>query len=196
MDSDVNLRANISHNPAGNRLFRRPARLVLAGMVALALAACASMTGGNKLKDVADELKTALAGEPVQVAMSDGSVTITSSADYIFPSGGWQLAPGAPVLAKMVPTLSKLQHTKIVVGGYTDNVPVGPQLQAMGIPNNLDLSSRRAESVVNYLKSRGVNPNLLSAQGFGDDHPVASNDTPEGRAKNRRVDITLTGDGT
>jgi chemotaxis protein MotB len=96
----------------------------------------------------------------------------------------------------MVPTLTKLQHTNIVVAGYTDNTPVGPQLQRMGISNNVDLSSKRAAAVVNYLASQGVNSNLLSAQGFSDTHPVASNDTPEGRAKNRRVEITLSGDGT
>jgi outer membrane protein OmpA-like peptidoglycan-associated protein len=64
----------------------------------------------------------------------------------------------------------------------------------MGVSNNLDLSCKRAASVVVYLASKGVNPNL-SAQCFGETHPVAPNDTPEGKAKNRRVNITLTGDG-
>jgi chemotaxis protein MotB len=82
------------------------------------------------------------------------------------------------------------------VSGYTDNTPVGPQLQRMGIANNLDLSTKRATSVVNYLAGHGVNPNLLSAQGYGDANPVVSNDSPQGRARNRRVDITLIGDGT
>jgi chemotaxis protein MotB len=75
----------------------------------------------------------------------------------------------------MLPTLSKLQNTKIVVAGYTDNVPVGAELKGKGVSNNLDLSSAHA---------------------FGETDPVASNDTPEGQAKNRRVDILLTGDGT
>jgi chemotaxis protein MotB len=83
-----------------------------------------------------------------------------------------------------------------VVNGYTDNTPIGPQLQRTGIANNMDLSSRRANSVVNYLASHGVNPSLLSAQGYGDANPVVSNDNAEGRARNRRVDITLIGDGT
>jgi chemotaxis protein MotB len=114
----------------------------------------------------------------------------------MFPSAGWELNPGAPVLDKIVPTLSKLQHTEIVVGGYTDNATVGQQLQSMGVSNNLDLSCKRAASVVIYLASKGVDPNLLSAQCFGETRPVAPNDTPEGKAKNRRVNITLTGDGT
>ena len=71
-----------------------------------------------------------------------------------------------------------------------------PNFLQQCLSNNLDLSCKRATSVVNYLSSQRVNPNLLSAQCFGDTHPVAPNDTPEGRAKNRRVNITLIGDGT
>jgi chemotaxis protein MotB len=164
-------------------------------MFALALAGCASMFESPLDKD-ADQLKTALAGEPVVVTKQDGSILLTSSADYLYPSGGWQLPQDAPLLDKMLPTFTKLQNTRIVVGGFTDNTPIGPQLKSMGISDNLDLSSKRAAAVVTYLSSHGVNPNLLSAQGFGDTHPVASNDTPDGRARNRRVEITLTGDGT
>ena len=76
------------------------------------------------------------------------------------------------MLSKIVPILSKLQHTEIVVGGYTDNTPIGQQLQSAGIANNLDLSCKRAANVVLYLVSQGVNPNLLSAQCFGATHPV------------------------
>jgi chemotaxis protein MotB len=89
-----------------------------------------------------------------------------------------------------------LKQTRIVVNGYTDNLPVGPELRAKGITSNLDLSSKRADTVVRYLVSQGVNPNLVSAQGFGDTNPIAPNDTPEGRAKNRRIEITLVGPGT
>ncbi len=175
---------------------RRLGATLAAGILALVLSACAGMMGGGQLAKDGDELKAALAGYPVTVSQQDDVLTVSSNADAMFPSGGWDLAPGAPVLTKMVPVLSRLQKTRIVVGGYTDNVPVGPQLMKMGVMNNLDLSSKRAASVVNFLTAHGVNPNLISAQGFGDTHPVASNDTPEGRAKNRRVDITLTGDGT
>ena len=160
----------------------------------------------NKLSDVADQLRAGVAGEPVTVTQQgpatltivtlQGPVTLTSSADAMFPSAGWELRPGAPVLSKIVPILSKLQNTKIVVGGYTDNAAVGQQLQSMGVSNNLDLSCKRAASVVVYLAAQGVNKNLLSAQCFGETQPVAPNDTPDGMAKNRRVNITLTGDGT
>ena len=178
-------------------MVRTTGRITSCATLAVLLVAYASpgSAQGNKMSDVADQLRTALAGESVTVTQQ-GPVTLTSSADSMFPSAGWELNPGVPVLSKIVPTLSKLQHTEIVVGGYTDNATVGPQLQSMGVSNNLDLSCKRAASVVNYLSSQGVNPNLLSAQCFGDTRPVAPNDTPEGQAKNRRVNITLTGDGT
>ena len=114
----------------------------------------------------------------------------------MFPSGDWQLPTNAVLLDKMVPTLSKFQTTKIVVRGYTDNTPIGQPLQAAGVTDNLDLSARRAMSVVRYLVAHGVNPNLLSAQAFGATNPVASNDTADGRAKNRRVEIMLIGVGS
>src|SRR4051794_24306152 len=78
----------------------------------------------NKMNDVADKLKTDLSGEPVTVK-HHGSVTLTSGADVMFTSGGWELKPGVPLLSKIAPALAKLQHTEIVVSGYTDDTPIG-----------------------------------------------------------------------
>ena len=173
----------------------------IAGSVALGVLLSAyvapSFAHDNSLSDLADQIRAELAGDPVTVKQpSRHPVTITSSADAMFASGGWDLNPGMPVLRRLVPIFSKLQHTEIVVGGYTDNAPIGAQLQSAGITTNLELSCRRAGSVVGYLVAQGVNANLLSIQCFGATHAVAPNDTPEGQAKNRRVDITLSGDGT
>ena len=172
-------------------------------VIALSLAGCTT----NHLPAADQQLTTALAGEPVVITQQEsggassmfnpsGTITMTSSADYLYPSGGWHLKPGAPLLSKMVPTFRNFQHTTITVIGYTDNTPVGPQLQRMGISNNTDLSLKRASEVVAYYQSQGVNPNLLNAKGFGESDPVSLNDTPEGRAKNRRIEIVLNGDGT
>src|SRR4051812_19448966 len=80
--------------------------LAAATIVALTLSGCASM----RMNRLAGDLRTALAGEPVIVStQQDGSITLTSSADYLYPSGGWELRPGAPVLSKMVPTLARSQ---------------------------------------------------------------------------------------
>jgi len=77
-----------------------------------------------------------------------------------------------------------------------DNVPIGPELRAQGVDNNQQLSLKRAQTVGNFLISQGVNPNLVSERGLGDADPVAPNDTPQGRAQNRRVELTLAGPGT
>ena len=167
---------------------------IVATTLALSLTAFTSMAG-DELSQVAEQLKTALAGDPVEVTQKVVLIRLTSSSDAMFPSGGWQVPSNVPLLDKMLPTLSKLQNTKIVVAGYTDNVPIGAELKAKGVSNNLDLSAERAVGIANYLASHGVKADLISAHAFGETDPVASNDTPEGQAKNRRVDILLTGDG-
>ena len=166
-----------------------------ATILVLSLSGSASMAADGQIGQIAEQLRTALAGDPLEVTQKAGSVTLTSSADTMFPSGGWQVPSTVPVLDKMMSTLSKLQNTEIVVGGYTDNEPVGAELKAKGVSSNLDLSAERAVSIANYLSSHGVKADLISAHAFGETDPVASNDTPEGQAKNRRVDILLTGDG-
>jgi len=67
---------------------------------------------------------------------------------------------------------------------------IGPALKAR-FPSNLELSSARADAVTRFLISKGVPPSGISAQGFGDARPVASNDTSQGKAKNRRVEIVI-----
>ena len=173
-------------------------KCLLIAATALSLPLSQAMAAGEQLQLIqdAEQLKTALAGEPVVFTPQIVSVTVASSADAMFPSGDWQLPTTAVLLDKMVPTLSKFQTTKIIVRGYTDNTPIAQPLQAAGVTDNLDLSARRAMSVARYLVAHGVNPNLLSAQAFGPTNPVAPNDTPEGRAKNRRVEIMLIGVGS
>ena len=116
--------------------------------------------------------------------------------DMLFPEGGYQLsASGKQALNQYVAKLQGLHNAKVVVYGYTDNLPVGPALQRRGIANNIDLSSKRADDVVAYFTSQGVDSNIISAKGFGDTHPVASNDTPQGRSQNRRIEIVMEGPG-
>ena len=77
------------------------------------------------------------------------------------------------------------------MNGYTDNAPIGPGLQKMGITSNQVLSQKRAETVMQFMISQGVKPDLVSARGYGEADPVAPNSTAQGRAQNRRVDITI-----
>jgi chemotaxis protein MotB len=117
---------------------------------------------------------------------------LTMAADLAFPPAGYTLTPaGRAKLDDIVPALQILQSAKIVVYGYTDDRPVGRALKAKGIVDNLDLSSKRANEVVRYLLSKGVDPNIISAKGRGGTHPVASNDTPQGRTQNRRIEVLV-----
>jgi chemotaxis protein MotB len=124
------------------------------------------------------------------------AIKVTVNDQLLFPSGDWQMPAGAQqTMGKMIPILAPMQQTKIMVNGYTDNVPISPRLRRQGVTSNIVLSQKRADNVMNFMTSQGVNPNLVSAQGFGEADPVASNDTSDGRAQNRRVELTLAGSG-
>ena len=114
----------------------------------------------------------------------------------LFPEGGWEIhRTGEGTLNRIIPTLRSLQNQRIVVEGFTDNLPIGPELQSR-FPSNWELSTTRATGVVRYLVAQGVNANSLSAQVFGDSRPVTSNDTAQWRAKNRRVEIVIMAAGS
>ena len=136
-------------------------------------------------------LQSEVAADQAQITQLQNQLKVTMVNEVLFAEGGWTLSPkGEAALAKIAPTLSKLQGQQIVVEGFTDNVPIGPALKAR-FPSNWELSSARATDVLRFLVSKGVPANTISAQGFGDSRPVASNDTAEGRAKNRRVEIVI-----
>jgi chemotaxis protein MotB len=100
-------------------------------------------------------------------------------------------ASGKRIIASLANKLAPTQQNKLLVSGYTDNAPVGPALIRQGVTSNQILSQKRAEAVMQFLISQGLKPDLVSAQGFGDGNPVASNTTAQGRAKNRRVELSL-----
>jgi chemotaxis protein MotB len=165
-------------------------------LTSLMLGACVSQSAYEQQTRQLQAAQAQAETEQQQIAKMQAENKWVVAGDLLFPEGGYQLSPGGQAaLGQYVPQLQKLQNAKVVVYGYTDNLPVGPALQQAGIKNNIDLSSRRADNVVAYFRSQGVNPNILSAKGFGDTHPVASNDTPDGRAKNRRIEIVMEGPG-
>ena len=163
--------------------------VTLAAVVLLtgALTACVSQQSYNSLDQAYSQLQQAYQGDEVEIRQLQGELKITIKDKILFPEGGFKLNSKADqVLAKMAPTLSGFKNTKVVVRGYTDNVAIGSELRREGITTNLDLSSKRADNVVDYLVRKGVDQNLISAQGMGETNPVASNSTPDGRAQNRR----------
>ena len=163
--------------------------LLLSGL----LAACVTQSAYDQLNQ---RLSAEIARGQVHITRLQGAIKVTVNSELLFPSGGWQMPPqAAQTIAEMAPVLAPMQTAHILVIGYTDNVPIGPELMQQGVTSNQQLSMMRAQTVVNYLVSQGVNPALLTAQGLGEADPVASNDTPAGQAQNRRVELTLPGQG-
>jgi outer membrane protein OmpA-like peptidoglycan-associated protein len=112
---------------------------------------------------------------------------IVSMSDVLFDTGRFSLKPGArEKLAKVAGILLAYPGLNIEVGGYTDNVG--------GDAMNQTLSENRADSVRDYLVQEGVATNSVSAKGFGNTLPVASNDNSAGRQQNRRVELLVSGD--
>jgi outer membrane protein OmpA-like peptidoglycan-associated protein len=112
---------------------------------------------------------------------------IVSMSDVLFDTGQYSLKPGArEKLAKVAGILLAYPGLNIEVGGYTDNVG--------GDEMNQKLSENRATSVRDYLVQEGVTRNSVSATGFGNTLPVASNDSSAGRQQNRRVELLVSGD--
>jgi chemotaxis protein MotB len=163
----------------------------IAAIIAVAvLTACVPQQQYQGVVDENNQLKA-------KIAAFEGEQRFAEAGDLLFSEGGYQLsAAGQRELAdNITPQLRALRNAKITVYGYTDNLPVGVQLQRQGIPDNLVLSTRRAAAVATFLVSQGINPNILSAKGVGDTRPIAPNDTPEGRAQNRRIEIIVQGPG-
>jgi len=146
----------------------------------------AQLTALNK------KLSTQLNADEATIKQMQGQLKVTVMDDVFFSEGGVTINPnGQHMLNKIAPTLATLTKQRIAVEAFTDNVPIGEAMKKI-YPSNVELSSARADAVVRYLKDKGVADRLMSAQGYGERHPVASNDTAEGRAKNRRVEIVIT----
>ena len=138
-------------------------KMLIAGAVAslVLLNGCVTETKYNALEQEYQQLQAALSADQAQIVLLEGKLKVTMVDQVLFSEGGFRLNSQAKaVLSKLVPTLSSLQQTKIIVDGYTDNVPIGPGLKREGISSNLELSSRRADVVVDYLVNQGVNQNL------------------------------------
>jgi chemotaxis protein MotB len=128
----------------------------------------------------------------VTISRLKGQLTVNLVDEILFPSGSAQVKEeGKEVLARVGEALAGIEDKTIVIEGHTDNVPIIGGL-AQKFPSNWELSTARAVSVVRYLSEEAtLEPTRLSAVGYGEYHPVSENDTDEGRAKNRRIEIKL-----
>ena len=166
---------------------------------ALLLAGCVSeskydalQAQNAQLQQQTASLSAELAAEHAQVSRLQGAIKYTVNSDLLFTPGGWRMsARGKQVIATMAAKLAPTQQNKVTVTGYTDNAPVGPGLERQGVTSNQILSEKRAQNVMEFLIANGLSPSLVAAQGAGESNPIASNNTPKGRAQNRRVELAL-----
>lgn len=138
-------------------------------------------------EDLLNELPLDQLGNDIEVVTNESSVSFRISSEILFPSGQSDLnLGGLAVLRKLVPVLSSVPH-KLIVAGHTDT----QDIRSARFPSNWELSGARAGSVVRYLQANGIQPERLAAMGYADTHPLADNSTPQGRARNRRVELIL-----
>lgn len=141
-----------------------------------------------------EQTKGQLSESQGRTARLQGAIKYTVESDLLFKSGSWEMSDeGKDVISKMAKKLAPTQENRLVVTGYTDNVPIGDELEDKGIDSNKELSEKRAEAVKEFLIDQGMSPNLVIARGEGDDKPVAPNTSPKGRSQNRRVELSLGG---
>jgi chemotaxis protein MotB len=128
----------------------------------------------------------------ITVDLNSERLLIKLASAYMFGSGQDALKPvGVDALTRIGEVLKDYQQYKVEVAGHTDNVPIGTNLQQK-FADNQALSAARAKQGARVLQNAGVDPSTLTARGYGDSRPLATNADEDGRRKNRRVEIRVT----
>jgi len=170
-------------------------RQVLAVLAAVSLlAGCVFQSTYNSMlaqqQAIEASLQKEINAQQVEIKQLENGIQVRMTSDLLYREGSTELSQsGQAALDKVAPQFAG-QTYQIDVIGNTDNLPIGPGL-ADRYPTNWELAGERAAVVVRHLQKRGVDPGRMRAVSAGEYHPVASNDTPEGRAQNRRTDILL-----
>ncbi|MEW5722033.1 MAG: OmpA family protein [Thermodesulfobacteriota bacterium] len=127
-------------------------------------------------------------GQLAEVQMGARGIRIRVKGALLFDAGSAELRPQAkPFLDNLVLVLQKYPYF-LLVEGHTDSTPISTPL----FPSNWELSSHRAAAVLRYLMTWGIEPGRMTSVGLADNYPLDTNETTEGRAKNRRVEFVLT----
>jgi chemotaxis protein MotB len=146
---------------------------------------------GKLLDDLQAKFKRMIDAGHLKVTTRHGRVVLQLRNDVLFDIGEADVKPaGKTALNEVAATLRTVGAKRFQVAGHTDTQPITTD-KKKEFPTNWELSSARAIAVVKLLTAQGVDPTTLSAAGYGPYDPVASNATPDGMAKNRRIEITL-----
>lgn len=142
----------------------------------------------NLMKEMKEEIDK---GE-IKITQAVDRLSVNMVEKILFDSGKAEVKPGGLKILNRVGTILKgVTDKQIRIEGHTDNVKIGTRIKEK-YPTNWELSTARATNVVRYLQDNiGIDPNLLFAAGYSEYRPVASNETIEGRAQNRRMEIVL-----
>lgn len=145
----------------------------------------------RNLKDAISRALTDFEGKGLTVEQRDGKVYVSMENKLLFNSGSWAVGiEGKKAVDQLGAVLAENPEIAILIEGHTDNVPYSGSGQLKG---NWDLSTKRATAIVQILKANDqIKPENLTAAGRGEFAPVATNETAEGRAKNRRIEVILT----
>lgn len=145
----------------------------------------------TSLQHMSDDVRNAMGDliskNLVVVRQSEFSLEIEIRTDILFPSGVAQISASATPVLQQLADIFRPFPNPIRIEGHTDNVPIS----TTAFPSNWQLSAARAASVVALFMQNGVDPTRMSVAGFGEYHPAASNDTADGRNRNRRVKIVV-----
>jgi chemotaxis protein MotB len=145
----------------------------------------------NALKDAISKALTNFEGKGLTVEQRDGKVYVSMENKLLFSSGSWAVnAEGRKAVQQLGQVLAQNPDIAVLIEGHTDNVPYGG---SGPLNDNWDLSTKRATSIVQILEeNNNIDPQNLTAAGRGEYAPIATNETAEGRAKNRRIEVILT----
>jgi chemotaxis protein MotB len=171
-------------SPVANKL---PPKAGISGTRASAAAGAAAMALTRVADEVARALDDLVKQDLVVMRRSEFWIEVEIKTDILFPSGSAQLAPNATDVLQRLGNALAPYPNPIRVEGHTDNKPI----KTVAFYSNWELSAARAGSVVRVLQSRGVNPDRLAVIGYGQQRPVQSNDTEQGRNANRRVVVVI-----
>lgn len=135
-----------------------------------------------------DKFKKMVDSGKLRVRIVRNRMVVELAENILFDSGKADLKPdGKTALQEVGAVLATISGREFQVTGHTDNVPI----KSAKFPSNWELSTARAVTVTRFLSENGVPVDRISAAGYADTQPVASNDTPEGRQQNRRIEIVL-----
>lgn len=146
----------------------------------------------NAYENLMTEMKEEVEKGEIKITQAVDRLSVNLVEKILFDSGKAEIKPeGLKVLSRVGTILKGITDKQIRIEGHTDNVRIGARIKEK-YPTNWELSTARATNVVRYLQDKvGIDPKLLSAAGYSQYKPIAGNDTAEGRAQNRRMEIVL-----